>query len=51
MKIRFKDLYNDKKVVELDVKNIKMMTGDQDESILIENVDGSFYRAIVIEFV
>lgn len=51
MKIRFKDLYNNKEVVELDIRNIKIMTGDQNKTILIENVDGTFYRAIVIEFV
>lgn len=51
MKIKFKDLYMDEEVVILDVSDIRMMTGDQDETILIENVDGVFYKAIVIEFV
>lgn len=51
MKIKFKDLYMDGEAVILDVSDIRMMTGDQDETILIENVDGVFYRAIVIEFV
>ena len=51
MKIKFNDLYMDGEVVILDVSDIRMMTGDQDETILIENVDGVFYKAIVIEFV
>lgn len=51
MKIKFKNLYMDREVVILDVSDIRMMTGDQDETILIENVDGVFYKAIVIEFV
>lgn len=51
MKIKFKDLYMDGEVVILDVSDIRMMTDDQDETILIENVDGVFYKAIVIEFV
>lgn len=51
MKIKFKDLYMDGEVVILDVSDIRMMTGDQDETILIKNVDGVFYKAIVIEFV
>lgn len=51
MKIKFKDLYMDGEVVILDVSDIRTMTGDQDETILIENVDGVFYKAIVIEFV
>lgn len=51
MKIKFKDLYMDGEVVILDVSDIRMMTGDQDETILIENVDGVFHKAIVIEFV
>ena len=51
MKIKFKDLYMDGEVVILDVSDIRMMTGDQDETILIENVDGVFYKAIVKEFV
>lgn len=51
MKIRFKDLFIDNEEIELDVKDIRMMTGDQDETILIENNDGLFYKAIVIEFV
>lgn len=50
MKIRFKDLYMDNEEIMLDVRDIKMMTGDQDETILIENEDGLFYRAIAIEF-
>lgn len=41
----------DGEVVILDVSDIRMMTDDQDETILIENVDGVFYKAIVIEFV
>lgn len=51
MKIKFKDLYMDGEVVTLDIRDIKMMTGDQDETILIENIDGVFYKAIVVEFV
>lgn len=51
MKIKFKDLYMDGEVVILDVSDIRMMTDDQDETILIENVDEVFYKAIVIEFV
>lgn len=51
MKIKFKDLYMDGEVVILDIGDIRMMTGDQDETILIENVNGVFYKAIVIEFV
>ena len=51
MKIKFKDLYMDGEVVILDVSDIRMMTGDQDETILIENVVGVFYKANVIEFV
>nr|DAE89591.1 MAG TPA: hypothetical protein [Bacteriophage sp.]DAZ51705.1 MAG TPA: hypothetical protein [Caudoviricetes sp.] len=51
MKIRFKDLLFNNEEIELDVKDIIIMTGDQDETILIENVDGVFYKAIVIEFV
>lgn len=41
----------DGEVVTLDIRDIKMMTGDQDETILIENIDGVFYKAIVVEFV
>lgn len=51
IKIRFKDLLFNNEEIELDVKDIIIMTGDQDETILIENVDGVFYKAIVIEFV
>lgn len=51
MKIKFKDLYMDSKVITLDIRDIKMMTGDQDETILIENVNGVFYKAIVVEFI
>nr|DAX13718.1 MAG TPA: LabA protein [Bacteriophage sp.] len=51
MKIRFKDLLFNNEEIELDVKDIIIMTGDQDETILIENVDGVFYKVIVIEFV
>lgn len=51
MKIKFKDLYMDGEVVTLNVSDIRMMTGDQDETILIENVDGLFYKAIVVEFI
>ena len=51
MKIKFKDLYMDGEVVTLNVSDIRMMTGDQDETILIENVDGVFYKAIVVEFI
>lgn len=51
MKIRFKDLYMDGEVIELDVQDVKTMTGDQDETILIENVDGLFYKAIVVDFI
>ena len=36
MKIKFKDLYMDGEVVILDVSDIRMMTGDQDETILME---------------
>ncbi len=51
MKIKFKDLYTNSEVIMLDVKDIRMMTGDQDETILIENVNGAFYKAIVVEFI
>lgn len=51
MKIKFKDLYMDGEVVTLDIRDIMMMTGDQDETILIENIDGVFFKAIVVEFV
>ena len=51
MKIRFKDLLFNNEEIELDVKDIIIMTGDQDETILIENVYGVFYKAIIIEFV
>lgn len=51
MKIRFKDLLFNNEEIELDVKDKIIKTGDQDETILIENVDGVFYKAIVIEFV
>lgn len=51
MKIKFKDLYMDGEVLTLNVSDIRMMTGDQDETILIENVDGLFYKAIVVEFI
>lgn len=39
MKIKFKDLSMDGEVVTLDIRDIKMMTGDQDETILIENIN------------
>lgn len=51
MKIKFKDLYMDGEIITLDVRDVKMMTGDQDETILIENVDEVFYKAIVVEFI
>ena len=51
MKIEFKDLYMDGEVVTLNVSDIRMMTGDQDETILIENINGGFYKAIVVEFI
>lgn len=51
MKIKFKDLYMDGEETELDIRDVRMMTGDQDETILIENVDGLFYKAIVVEFI
>lgn len=51
MKIKFKDLYMNGEVVTLNVSDIRMMTGDQDETILIENVNGVFYKAIDVEFV
>lgn len=51
MKIKFKDLYMNGEETEIDIRDVKMMTGDQDETILIENVDGLFYRAIVVEFI
>ena len=51
MKIKFKDLYTNGEVIMLDVKDIRMMTGDQDETILIENGNGVFYKAIVVEFI
>lgn len=51
MKIKFKDLSMDGEVVTLDIRDIKMMTGDQDETILIENINGGFYKAIVVEFI
>lgn len=50
MQIKFKDLYMNEEVT-LDVRDVKMMTGDQDETILIKNVDGLFYKAIVVEFI
>ena len=51
MKIKFKDLYMNGEVIVLDVRDIVMMTGDQDETILIENIDGVFFKAIVVEFI
>lgn len=41
----------DGEIITLDVRDVKMMTGDQDETILIENVDEVFYKAIVVEFI
>lgn len=51
MKIKFKDLYLDNEEIILDVTDIVMMAGNENETIIIENVDGVIYKATIVEFI
>lgn len=51
MCIKFKDYLQDGKEIVMDSDKIVKITGDGDDCILIEDVDGNMYRATVVDWI
>lgn len=51
MNVKFKDYLQDGKEVIMNSNDIRMITGDEDNYILIEDINDNMYRAMVIEWI
>lgn len=51
MQVRFNDYLQDGKEITLNSDDIRMITGDEDNYVLIEDIKNNMYRAMVIEWI